>query len=98
MKYDFDEQIDRRNTNSAKFDEMDALFGSDVMHLGVADMDYRSPKPIIEAMQNIAEKGVFGYTIWPENYEELVSQWMKRLMDKKLRTNGLYFLRELIWR
>ena len=34
MKYDFDEQIDRRNTNSAKFDEMDALFGSDVMHLG----------------------------------------------------------------
>ena len=91
MKYDFDEQIDRRNTNSAKFDEMDALFGSDVMHLGVADMDYRSPKPIIEAMQNIAEIGVFGYTIWPENYEELVSQWMKRRYEQETKTEWVVF-------
>lgn len=91
MKYDFDEQIDRRNTNSAKFDEMAALFGSDVMHLGVADMDYRSPKPIIEAMQNIAEKGVFGYTIWPENYEELVSQWMKRRYGQETKNEWVVF-------
>lgn len=91
MKYDFDEQIDRRNTNSAKFDEMDALFGSDVMHLGVADMDYRSPKPIIEAMQNIVEKGVFGYTIWPENYEELVSQWMRRRYEQETKTEWVVF-------
>lgn len=91
MKYDFDEQIDRRNTNSAKFDEVDALFGSDVMHLGVADMDYRSPKPIIEAMQNIVEKGVFGYTIWPENYEELVSQWMKRRYEQETKTEWVVF-------
>lgn len=91
MKYDFDEQIDRRNTNSAKFDEMDPLFGSDVMHLGVADMDYRSPKPIIEAMQNIAEKGVFGYTIWPENYEELVSQWMKRRYGQETKNEWVVF-------
>lgn len=78
MKSNFDEFIDRRHTNSAKFDEMDALFGADVMHLGVADMDFRSPEPIIDAMREIVEKGVFGYTIWPENYEELVCQWMKR--------------------
>ena len=91
MKYDFDEQIDRRNTNSAKFDEMDALFGSDVMHLGVADMDYRSPKPIIEAMQNIVEKGVFGYTIWPENYEELVSQWMERRYGQETKNEWVVF-------
>lgn len=91
MKYDFDEQIDRRNTNSAKFDGMDALFGSDVMHLGVADMDYRSPKPIIEAMQNIVEKGVFGYTIWPENYEELVSQWMKRRYEQETKNEWVVF-------
>ena len=57
MEYNFDEIIDRRHTNSAKFDEMDALFGSDVMHLGVADMDYRSPEPILNAMQKIVKKG-----------------------------------------
>ena len=91
MKYDFDEQIDRRNTNSAKFDEMDALFGSDVMHLGGAEIDYSSAKPIIEAMENIAEKGVFGYTIWPENYEELVSQWMKRRYGQETKNEWVVF-------
>ena len=62
MEYNFDEIIDRRHTNSAKFDEMDALFGSDVMHLGVADMDYRSPEPILNAMQKIVKKGVYDFT------------------------------------
>ena len=78
MKYNFDEIIDRRNTNCAKFDEMDALYGSDVMHLGVADMDYRSPQPILDAMEDIVKKGVFGYTICPDNYEDLVKGWMQR--------------------
>ena len=75
MEYNFDEIIDRRHTNSAKFDEMDALFGSDVMHLGVADMDYRSPEPILNAMQKIVKKGVFGYTILPDNYQDLVKSY-----------------------
>lgn len=78
MKTVFDQRIDRRNTNSAKFDEADLIFGKDVMHLGVADMDFRSPEPIIDAMEEIAKKGVFGYTILPTNYEELVCNWMKR--------------------
>ena len=83
MEYNFDEIIDRRHTNSAKFDEMDALFGSDVMHLGVADMDYRSPEPILNAMQKIVKKGVFGYTILPDNYQDLVCQWMLRRYHEK---------------
>lgn len=91
MKYNFDEQIDRRNTNSAKFDEMDALFGTDVMHLGVADMDYRSPMPIIEAMQKIIDKGVFGYTIWPEQYEAWICQWMKRHYGEEVNPEWVVF-------
>ncbi len=91
MKYNFDEQIDRRNTNSAKFDEMDALFGTDVMHLGVADMDYRSPMPIIEAMQKIIDKGVFGYTIWPDQYEAWICQWMKRHYGENIDPEWVVF-------
>ena len=91
MKYNFDERIDRRNTNSAKFDEMDELFGKDVMHLGVADMDYRSPKPIIDAMQKIVDKGVFGYTIWPDNYGELVCDWMKRQYMEEVEKDWVVF-------
>lgn len=91
MKYHFDEQIDRRHTDSAKFDEMDVLFGSDVMHLGVADMDYRSPQPILDAMEDIIKKGVFGYTIWPENYETLVCDWMERRYGESIRPEWVVF-------
>lgn len=91
MKYNFDEIINRRHTNSAKFDEMDAIFGADVMHLGVADMDYRSPEPIIEAMERIVQKGVFGYTIWPTNYEELVCKWMRRRYNTNVEKEWVVF-------
>ena len=91
MEYNFDEIIDRRHTNSAKFDEMDALFGSDVMHLGVADMDYRSPEPILNAMQKIVKKGVFGYTILPDNYQDLVCQWMLRRYHEKIDPEWVVF-------
>lgn len=91
MEYNFDEIIDRRHTNSAKFDEMDALFGSDVMHLGVADMDYRSPEPILNAMQEIVKKGVFGYTILPDNYQDLVCQWMLRRYHEKIDPEWVVF-------
>ena len=91
MEYNFDEIIDRRHTNSAKFDEMDALFGSDVMHLGVADMDYRSPEPILNAMQKIVKKGVFGYTILPDNYQKLVCQWMLRRYHEKIDSEWVVF-------
>lgn len=78
MQYNFDEYIDRRGTNSAKFDEQDEKYGcKDMIHLGVADMDFRSPEPIIEAMRRIVEKGVFGYTVLPGRYESLVCNWME---------------------
>lgn len=91
MNYNFDEWIDRRHTNSAKFDAMDALYGSDVMHLGVADMDFRSPEPILDAMHKIVEKGVFGYTLLPKDYEELVCQWMNRRYGERIEPEWVVF-------
>ena len=46
--YDFDSIINRRNTDSVKWDYMAAKYGrEDLIHLGVADMDFKSPKPIL---------------------------------------------------
>lgn len=45
----FDEVISRRGTNCAKYDEMDEKYGKDILHCGVADMDFRAPEPIREA-------------------------------------------------
>lgn len=87
----FDEIIDRRNTNSAKFDEMERKYGPGLYHLGVADMDFRSPEPIREAMEAIVQKGVFGYTVLPENYQALVADWMARRYRAQVNKDWVVF-------
>lgn len=76
---DFDMVIDRRNTNSLKYD-MAHRFGKpeDVLPLWVADMDFKVSSYIQEALQKRAEHGIFGYSEVQEEYFEIVSAWMGR--------------------
>ena len=68
MKYDFDQIIDRSGNRSAKYDERGRLFGrEDVIPLWVADMDFRTAQPIIDALKNRAEEGIWGYTTRPDS-------------------------------
>ena len=63
MRYNFDEIIDRKNTYSAKIDEMEMKFGrSDLIPMWIADMDFKTAQPIIEALKNKVEEGIWGYT------------------------------------
>jgi len=62
-KYDFDEIIDRRGTASEKWDK---YRDRDIIPLWVADMDFRSPPAVIEALHERVSHGVFGYTAPPE--------------------------------
>lgn len=78
MENNFDEVIDRNNTDCAKYHEMNQKFGRDKLHFAVADMDFRSPQPILTALQDRLSHGVFGYTNLPNNYKALVKEWMKR--------------------
>lgn len=57
-KYGFDEVIDRRGTFCEKWDGQ----GGEYLAMWVADMDFRSPEPVISAMRRRVEDGVFGYT------------------------------------
>lgn len=79
MKYDFDKVYDRRNTNSLKWDFAKERHHSESeLPLWVADMDFRSPEPVINAVNMAAQRGFFGYTL--EKYEDLkiVSDWLMR--------------------
>ena len=79
MKYDFDTAIDRTKNFAAKYDELEKKFGrSDLIPLWVADMDFKVAQPIIEAIQERAEQGIFGYTSRPISYFEAIEQWFKR--------------------
>lgn len=79
MARDFEERIDRRNTNCAKWDEMDEKYGgTDILHLGVADMDFRAPQQIRKAFAEVVEHGIFGYTNLGEEFYTSIRMWLKR--------------------
>lgn len=79
MKYDFDEIIDRSSNHSAKYDERMKKFGTeDVIPLWIADMDFRTAQPIIDALKARAEEGIWGYTARPDSYFAAVRAWQKR--------------------
>jgi cystathionine beta-lyase len=86
MAYDFDQTINRYQTASLKWDEADRLFGSSgILPMWVADMDFRVPRPVIEAIKRRAEHGIFGYTTRPASYYDAVIGWMKRRHNWEIR-------------
>lgn len=79
MRYNFDEIIDRSNNRSAKYDERAKKFGrGDVIPLWIADMDFKTAQPVIDALKARAEEGIFGYTSRPDSYYEAMCGWQKR--------------------
>ncbi|MDO9333098.1 MAG: MalY/PatB family protein [Dehalococcoidales bacterium] len=79
MKYDFDVVINRRGTGSAKWDRAEQLFKiKDILPMWVADMDFRSPEPVIKALKKVAERGIFGYTTVPDSYYNALIGWMEK--------------------
>ena len=72
MKYNFDELISRRGTNSYKWD---SAADAGVLPLWVADMDFRTAPAITEALARRVAHGIFGYTRVPEAYYNAVTGW-----------------------
>jgi cystathionine beta-lyase len=75
MPYDFDRVIDRRHTNSNKWRK----YPADVLPLWVADMDFPSPEPVVRALRERVDHGVYGYGFeGPEFAEVFVDRVQKR--------------------
>ncbi len=89
MRYDFDQVVDRSHNNAAKYDERVKKFGTDkVIPLWVADMDFKTAQPIIDALTARAQEGIWGYTSRPDSYFEAICSWQQRrngwTIDKNL--------------
>ena len=91
-KYDLDTIVDRRNTNCGRWDTMDKKYGSSqLIHLGVADMDFRVPEPIIDGFRKCVDHGIFGYTDLNEAFYDSFISWMERKHDVKIHKEEIVF-------
>ncbi|XOV87404.1 MAG: MalY/PatB family protein [Pseudomonadota bacterium] len=89
MATDFDEYIDRTGTSSTKFER---YRNSDVLPLWVADMDFRSPPAVIDALLERVSHGVFGYTDTSDALHEAIIERLARLYDWRITAEDLVYL------
>lgn len=75
MKYDFDSPVQRRGTNSYKWD---VAGNENLLPMWVADMDFRTAPAIVDALRRRVEHGIFGYTRVPDSYYDAVTGWFAR--------------------
>ena len=92
-QYDFDEFIERTNTDSIKYDALTENFGrADLMPLWVADMDFRTPDFIIDALRRRCEHPVFGYTFPSAAYYDAITRWVHDLHSWDIRHEWLSYI------
>ena len=79
MKYNFDEIIERKNTDCLKYDWVKDIFGSDdVIPMWIADMDFRTPQCIVDVMRKRMEHEIFGYTFLSPQWKPAIINWISR--------------------
>ncbi|MGM9969910.1 MAG: MalY/PatB family protein [Anaeroplasma sp.] len=88
--YNFDELINRKNTNSIKWDDA-AKRGKpeDIFPLWVADMDFKVPKEVTDALVEKAKHGIFGYSEPGETYFKVLNNWFKQHYNWDLDTSKI---------
>lgn len=84
---------DRMHTDCMKWDGLEAKFGqADLIGMWVADMDFRTSKYISEALMKRVQHGIFGYTIVPDEYYEILSRWMESRYGAPIKKEWVRFV------
>lgn len=92
MKYNFDEIVDRKNSDSYKWAHLDELYGDEeILPMWIADMDFKSADEIIEALKERAEHGVFGYIKRSDSFYQAIIDWVKRRFDWDIKQEWILF-------
>lgn len=92
MKYNFDEIVNRENTDSVKYDLRKVIFEKeDVIPMWVADMDFKTPDFIINAIKERLNHEVFGYSFRSKSYFESIINWLKRRHKWEVQSEWMSF-------
>ncbi len=86
MKYDFDTPVNRRNTNSLKWD-----VAENELPMWVADMDFQTAPEVKNAIVERANHGVYGYSIIPDEWYGAYSDWWKTRHDFEIEKDWMIF-------
>jgi cystathionine beta-lyase len=80
LRYDFDNVLNRQGTLSYKWDVRNKVFPDNpqVLPLWAADMDFRCPKEISDAIQERAAHQIYGYSLIEDDFGHLVADWQKK--------------------
>ena len=84
--YDFDSIIDRRSTDSFKWD-----VGENELPMWVADMDFAAAPEIVEAFFERLKHGIFGYCKLNDEWYDAYTEWWKRRHGLEMDRDGLIF-------
>ncbi|MFY4817156.1 MalY/PatB family protein [Aliarcobacter butzleri] len=97
MIYNFDEQINRKNTNCAKYDGLKKYFGyEDLNPLWVADMDFKTPSFINDAIIKAASNSLYGYSVdTPELYASIIN-WQKNEHDWEIEQKDIFMINGVV--
>ena len=92
MKYNFDEIIDRTGTSCVKWDFAGKYFGAkDLLPMWVADMDFKTPDFIVDAVKKRAAHEIYGYTIRPDSYYHSMIKWIDKKHHWKIKKDWIIF-------
>lgn len=92
MVYNFDEVIERKDTQSSKWDNVGVRVGNpDALPMWVADTDFRCPEPIVESTIERARHPIYGYSfVVPEFYDATI-RWIRKQHGWELKKEWLVF-------
>lgn len=92
MQYDFDRVINRKNTNSSKWDNVGPRTGNpDALPMWVADMDFPSPEPIKQMLRERVEQGIYGYPYRTNGFKKATKRWILKQHGVELKEEWMVF-------
>ncbi len=93
----FNQVINRKGTDSMKWDmTMERFGGEDLLPMWVADMDFRAPQAVLDALHEKVEHGIFGYPAHSRGVDLAVQGWLKRRYHWDIETNSLIYTNGIV--
>ncbi|WP_226580155.1 MalY/PatB family protein [Halobacillus litoralis] len=88
----FNQYIPRKGTRSVKWDMAEDLYqDKEVLPMWVADMDFKTPEPVIKALKERVDHGIFGYTLPDDDLKTEIKDWLQKRHSWETDTEWITF-------